>query len=224
MRTIPIEPCPLCTSTRVTLLYRGGKASGYRHFLRCANCGMTFVPRSEQMDTAAQRERYLEHNNHIHDPDYRRFLARLYDPLKPLLKPRSKGLDFGCGPGPALLHMMLEDGHDARGYDIFFMPERDALTQTYDFITCTETAEHLADPAAEFALLNDMLRCGGWLGVMTGMLDDLCDFPEWYYHRDPTHINFFSRTTMRWVGNRFNWQLHLPAPNVALFRKRCAAR
>lgn len=217
------EPCPLCASTDIALLHKGGKGSGWRDFLRCGQCDMAFAPRAQQISAAAQRERYLQHNNDVHDPDYRRFLGRLYYAMKPMLPPGGKGLDFGCGPGPALVAMMREDGFDARGYDIHFAPDADALAQRYDFIACTETAEHFADPAAEFALMNAMLRPGGWLGVMTGMLESWDDFADWHYHRDMTHINFFSRAAMRWLGGRFGWRASFPGRDTALFHKPKAA-
>ena len=213
------EPCPLCHSHAATLLHKGGKGSGYRDFLHCPNCDLAFVPRAQQLPPDAQRARYLQHNNDIHDPAYRAFLGRLYYPLKPHLTPGSTGLDYGAGPGPALQQMMLEDGFHARIYDLYFHPDQSALAQTYDFITCTETAEHFADPAHEFARLDALLRPGGWLGVMTGMLPDWDAFPTWHYHRDLTHINFFSRRAMQWLANRHHWQPHFPARDVTLFHK-----
>ena len=57
---------------------------------------------------------------------------------------------------------------------------------------------------------------------MTGMLDSWSDFPDWYYHRDPTHICFYSRHTMQWIAERFHWRAHFPSPNVVLFEKRQA--
>lgn len=214
-----IEPCPLCGSDGATLLHKGGKGSGYRDFLHCAVCDLVFVPRSQQLDPEAQRARYLQHNNDVDDLAYRAFLGRLYYALKLHLTPGASGLDYGAGPGPALQRMMLDDGFDARIYDLYFHPDESALAQTYDFITCTETAEHFADPMREFARLDALLRPGGWLGVMTGMLPDWDAFPAWHYHRDPTHINFFSRLTMRWLANRHHWQPHFCGRDVTLFHK-----
>ena len=42
----------------------------------------------------------------------------------------------------------------------------------YDFITCTETAEHFVAPRDDFLRLDGMLARGAWLGVMTETLDD----------------------------------------------------
>ena len=45
------------------------------------------------------------------------------------------GLDFGCGPGPALADMMQSEGNEMEIYDPFCFPNQDALSKTYDFIT-----------------------------------------------------------------------------------------
>ena len=218
----PTEPCPLCLAAHTTPFHKGGKASGYRDFLRCAACDMVFVPRAQILDAAGQKARYLEHNNDVNDPAYRAFLGRMYYALRPLLRPGSNGLDYGAGPGPALQRMMLEDGFKADIYDIYFHPDKSVLTTTYDFITCTETAEHFTAPRSEFERLDGILRPGGWLGVMTGMLDRWDAFPAWHYHRDPTHVNFFSKQTMRHIAKWLNWDVRFPRENVTLFRKRKA--
>ena len=218
-RPMSCEPCPLCNAGGAADIFRGGKASGYRDFLHCGNCDLVFVPRSQLLDAAAQKSRYLQHNNDPDDPDYRAFLRRMYDELRPHLHTGAKGLDFGAGPGPALQRIMLEDGFAAEAYDIFFHPDKSVLAQTYEFVTCTETAEHFTDPIGELECIDNLLIPGGWLGVMTGMLESWDAFSDWYYHRDPTHVNFFSRNTMLWIADRFCWAAHFPRDNVALFKK-----
>ncbi len=213
------EPCPLCQGLSTSLLHKGGKASGNRDFLHCGECDLVFVPRSQLLDSQQQNDRYLEHNNDVYDPDYRKFLSRLYDELKPHLLTGAKGLDYGSGPGPALVAMMREDGFDVDMFDIFFHNDEAVLEKTYDFITCTETAEHFTDPASEFQRLFAMMREPAWLGIMTGMLADWSQFPDWYYHHDPTHVNFFSAKTMSWIAQKHQYTATYPAENVVLFRK-----
>ena len=113
--------------------------------------------------------------------------------------------------------MVREDGFEVALYDPFFHPDRSVLKTTYDFIACTETVEHFRNPEAELHQLKSLLEPGGWLGVMTGMLEDWDEFPGWYYHRDPTHICFYSKTTMQWIADRFGWDVVFPVGNVALF-------
>ncbi len=214
-----IVHCPLCLSEDTKLMYKGSKASQFRDFLHCGECDLVFVPRHQHLDEKGQKERYLQHNNDVNDPAYREFLGRMYYELRPYLDAGGRGLDYGCGPGPALQQMMIEDGFDAQVYDIYFFPDNAALASIYDFITCTETVEHFEDPRSELDKIDRLLREGGWLGVMTGMLENWVDFPSWYYHRDPTHVNFFSQTTMRWIAKHFRWDVRFPKQNVSLFRK-----
>ncbi|MCI0796613.1 MAG: 2-polyprenyl-3-methyl-5-hydroxy-6-metoxy-1,4-benzoquinol methylase, partial [Chloroflexi bacterium] len=65
-----------------------------------------------------------------------------------------------------------------------------------------------------------LLRSPGWLGVMTGMLADWSQFSDWHYHRDPTHVNFFSRRTMNWLADKYGWDPSYPSDNVTLFFSR----
>ena len=185
----------------------------------CAECDLVFVPPPFHVDTDSERERYLSHNNQIWDRSYRQFLGKLWRELYPKLAVGMSGLDFGAGPGPALAAMMSEDGFDVAIYDPFFQPDAEALQRKYDFITCTETVEHFKRPRDEFNLLISLLRPGGWRGIMTGMLDNRDGFHGWYYHLDPTHIVFYSTTTMRWVSEWLGCTVEMPAKNVALFRK-----
>ncbi len=53
------------------------------------------------------------------------------------------GLDFGCGRGPALAHMLRDAEFNVALYDSFFVPEEDVLDARYDFICVTEVVEHL---------------------------------------------------------------------------------
>ncbi len=93
------------------------------------------------------------------------------------------------------------------------------LAKTYDFITCSEAAEHFHRPAEEFERLDRMLRPGGWLAVMTAFRPKDRDFLSWYYRRDPTHVVFYREGTFRRLGERFGWHCEFPVPDVFLARK-----
>jgi len=129
------------------------------------------------------------------------------------------GLDYGSGPGPALPQMLTNAGFSMTHYDPLFTPDASVLKRTYDFITCTETVEHFHHPGEEFQRLNRLLRPGGWLGVMTGILTDDAGFPGWWYIRDFTHVCFYKESTLRWIARRFGWQLQVPRENVILASK-----
>lgn len=95
------------------------------------------------------------------DAAYRAFLNRAAGPLLERLPPARQGLDFGCGPGPALAIMLREAGHTVALFDPFFYPDPAVLASAYDFITCTEVAEHFHRPAEEFSKLDALLNPGG---------------------------------------------------------------
>lgn len=207
--------CPLCGSREVRP-FATLRAARYH---RCGVCRLTFLDPPQRLDGDAERAHYGTHENSADDPRYRAFLNRLAAPLAERVPAGAEGLDFGSGPLPVLAMMMREQGFRMRAYDPFFLADDDALRQRYDFIACSETAEHFFDPAAEFARLDALLRPGGWLGVMTEMLSDDAAFTGWRYARDPTHVSFYRAETMRWIGERHGWDLERAGAHVTLFRK-----
>ena len=214
-----VPACLLCDGSSCHLLHRSDDSHGIREFWDCDDCGLVYVPPEFHLPESAEIERYLMHNNDPSDCGYRNFLSRLWDVLKPRLDNGTAGLDFGCGPGPALAQMMQEDGFEVSLYDPYFFPEESVLERQYDFVTCTETVEHLRSPLTEFKLLDSLLVPGGYLGIMTGMLEDRTGFSSWYYQRDPTHIGFYSERTMLWVGREMGWDVEFPSKNITLFKR-----
>lgn len=216
METPPSWPrCSLCESPAVT----GFAAVHGRRYGSCATCGLIQMAKEDHLAPAAELAHYVLHQNDPADPGYRAFLDRLCTPLVQQLPPGAEGLDYGSGPGPTLSVMLEERGFPMRVFDPFFADDVDALGQTYDFITCTETAEHFADPVREFKRLDRMLKAGGWLAVMTEIYRDHRPFAAWRYARDPTHVCFFRPETMTWIAERFGYRMREPHPTVRLFEK-----
>lgn len=207
--------CPVCLGalTRPFLEVDG------KTYHRCATCEATFLDPAHRLGPAAEHAHYLTHQNDPADAGYRRFLARLADPLLARLEARSDILDFGCGPGPALAAMLGEAGHRVRCYDPFFSSGTKPLERRYDAITCTEVLEHLLDPAAELDRLAGLLRPGGWLALMTCFQTDDARFANWHYRRDPTHVVFYKEATLRWLARDRGLAIEVPAKDVALLRK-----
>ncbi|MCC5996302.1 MAG: methyltransferase domain-containing protein [Oceanicaulis sp.] len=106
-------------------------------YWRCAACEATFMDPRHHLAPEAEHAQYRLHQNHPDDPGYRRFLSKLADPLMARLKPGARGLDYGCGPGPALAAMLTEAGHEMALYDPLFAPDRRVLEARYDFVACT---------------------------------------------------------------------------------------
>lgn len=208
-------PCPVCRTPgalRFMTLDR-------QDYWRCETCQARFLDARHWPNPAAERAHYLTHENDADDPGYRRFLGRLVDPLLGKLASGTEGLDFGCGPGPALAAMLREAGHDVAVYDPFFYSNAGPLDRLYDFITCTEVIEHFHHPADEFERFARMLRPGGWLGLMTCFQTDDALFANWRYRKDPTHVVFYRERTLRWIAERQGWSCEIPAKDVALMQK-----
>ena len=179
---------------------------------------------SQLPDAQTEKARYLLHENDPGDEGYRGFLNRLAKPLVERLGNGMEGLDYGCGPGPALAGMLEEAGHRMRVYDPFFERDDEALRRTYDFVTCTEVVEHFHRPADEFERLDGLLRPGGWLGIMTSLVVDDEGFADWYYRKDPTHVVFYKRDTFEYLAARFGWECEVIRTDVVLMRKRLRGR
>lgn len=192
---------------------------GAQDYWRCPVCQARFLDQRQRPGRAVEHAHYLHHENDPDDPRYRGFLAKLATPLLARLAAGASGLDYGCGPGPALAAMLRESGHAVALYDPFFQPDPAPLRQRYDFVTCSETAEHFHDPAAEFDRLTALLRPGGWLAIMTCFQTDDTRFAAWHYRKDPTHVVFYRAETLRHVADIRGLSCEIPVKDVALMRK-----
>jgi len=211
--------CPLCGHPGAEPFH----ADRRRPYLCCGRCGFVFVPPDYHLSAEEERAEYDRHDNTVDDPGYRRFLARVLEPLRERVAPPAAGLDFGCGPGPALAAMLREAGYAVAAYDPFYAPDASVLTPGYDFITATEVVEHLARPGAELRRLAGLLKPGGWLALMTKLALDRQRFAAWHYIRDPTHIGFFSRTTFAWWADAEGLGLEIIGDDVILLRRPLAS-
>lgn len=190
-----------------------------RHYWRCNSCFATFLSPLQLPARSVEDAQYRLHRNDVSDVNYRAFLSRLAAPLLARLPAGLSGLDYGCGPGPALATMLVEAGHRMAVYDPLFFDITGVLNVHYDFITCTEVVEHFHHPADEFSRLNGMLKPGGWLAIMTTFQNDDAAFSQWHYRRDPTHVVFYREATFRVIAKRHNWQCDFPGNNLVLLRK-----
>ncbi|REL24348.1 class I SAM-dependent methyltransferase [Rhodohalobacter sp. SW132] len=190
-----------------------------RDYYLCSECRLIFVPPSQRLSVEEEFSRYEMHENNPGDPGYRKFLSRMFNPLVGKLPEKSSGLDFGSGPGPTL-HLMFESaGHSMKIYDPFYAKDLAVFDETYDFITTTETAEHLYDPWMELNRLWNCLKPGGYLGVMTRRWTSVEKFKKWHYKNDDTHVIFFHEDTFHWLKKRWGAELDIYKRDVVIFRK-----
>lgn len=212
---IPIIMCPLCGSVESSLFHKDAK----REFSQCPRCLLVFVPSEFHLEPDKEKAEYDLHENNPSDPGYRKFLSRLSEPLLRKLPPNQKGLDFGCGPGPALAMMMKMKGYSMDLYDLYYYPDDTVFENKYDFITATEVFEHLKRPGQVFGQLINMLHNGGILGIMTKLVIDQKAFRRWHYIQDPTHICYFSRETFEYLSEKYSLQIDYADRDVVFFQK-----
>jgi SAM-dependent methyltransferase len=212
---IETVPCRLCGSEQVEQFFSEAR----RSYLRCCNCALVYVPPRYYLSREEERVEYDLHRNDVDDPGYRHFLSRLAEPLRQRLYPSSRGLDFGCGPAPALAAMLGESGFEVSLYDSFYYPDSAALQGPYDFICATEVAEHLHHPGLVLEQLWSALRPGACLGIMTKLVLDRDAFSRWHYKNDPTHVCFFSADTWHWWAEAHSSRAQLIGADVILLDK-----
>lgn len=229
----PTHPCPLCSApVRNRIFTRKDNKYGVRRYFRCAECFLIFLDPSLLLTRDQEKEFYDLHENSIEDEGYRRHLNRLVEPLEKILKTEQmsipagtktthwQGIDYGCGPEPALAKMMDSLGYPTESFDPLYRPQNQLLGRSYKFVACSETAEHFFNPVEGFEKINRLLESnGGILGVMTHTYKKVKDFGPWYYHRDPTHVSFYHHKSMQWIADRFDWSVELASPRVYIFKK-----
>lgn len=211
---MPQFACPLCGR-----LSAKHAEDPRRAFYQCSECALVFAEPASYLGPAAERAVYDQHENDPADARYRRFLDRLARPLLLRLSTGMHGLDYGCGPGPTLSVMLEEAGMEIALYDPYFAPGTGALERSYDFVTCSEVAEHFYEPGKEWARMAGLLRRGGWLGIMTRLVDSRRPFAQWYYKNDPTHVSFYSPRTFAWIGARHRLRIDHLDQSVVIFCK-----
>jgi hypothetical protein len=211
----PAKPCPLCDSENSTDYWHDHR----RDYLLCGTCHLVFVPQDQLVSAAEEKARYDTHRNSPDDPRYRQFLSRLFTPVEQRLPPRSRGLDFGSGPGPTLSVMFAEAGHTVAIYDRFYASDPSVLEHPYTFITATEVVEHLRHPGQELGRLWTLLEPGGYLGLMTQLVLGRVQFGRWRYKDDVTHTRFFSRATFEWLGGSWKADVRFEDKDVIIFEK-----
>ena len=198
-------PCIVCRTPGADAFF----ADGERNYFRCGTCGARFLDPCSFPSADAERTQYDRHENDLADAGYRRFLSRVSEPLLDRLQAGCEGLDYGCGPGPALAAMLEEAGHSVA----LFLTR--STRQTARCWSGPMISSHVRKSPnifmirhASFARLDGLLKPGGWLAVMTCFHIDDARFANWYYRLDPTHVVFYREETMRWLAHEHRLGLH----------------
>ncbi|WP_339075264.1 class I SAM-dependent methyltransferase [Teredinibacter turnerae] len=212
-----MNKCPLCSSNSNVVFYRDSR----RHYKRCFNCWLVFVPDQFHLNHTDEQAEYDKHENDPQDAGYVNFLSRLVVPLQARLQEGARGLDFGCGPGPAVASMMRANGYNVKNYDPIYANKPIFLSEQFDFVIATEVIEHFRNPAVSLAQVWQCVKPGGHFGAMSKLVISQEAFANWHYKNDPTHVAFFSRETLQWVASRWNATLVFFAADAFVFIKGC---
>ena len=207
--------CPLCQQHSLVAFHQ----DKFRRYMRCGHCLLVSVPSEFLLSTTDEKAIYDQHQNNAEDLGYRQFLSRAVDPVLARVNANSQGLDFGCGPGPTISVMAAEQGVKVDNYDLYYFNHPEKLTRQYDFVTMTEVIEHVADAKALLTTLDNLLKPGSLMLIMTKRVSDQAAFSKWHYKNDLTHINFYSTETFEWIAQQYNWSLEVLGNDVVLFTK-----
>lgn len=197
--------CILCSGNKITEYFYKRKHD--HRYYRCLDCSMIFLDTKKYLKNEAEKLHYETHNNDVTDSRYQEFVSPIVNAVKDDFSTQTEGLDFGCGTGPVITYMLEKDGYKMNLYDPYFKKDPEALKKQYDFIVVCEVIEHFYDPMKEFQNLQKMLKPGGRLYLMTGMVDLLKDFASWHYHRDPTHVCFYSNKSFEYICSRLDLKI-----------------
>ena len=193
--------CKLCNN-------RVRKRKDRPRYYQCPVCDLIFLDRKFILDKEEEKDRYSQHNNTCENEGYVNMFRDFIDKtIIPYREDIDSALDFGCGPGPVLAQLLIDMGIKTDIYDPYFYPDQVYQENKYDLITSTEVFEHLQHPYEIIIKLKKHLKAGGILAVMTRLHDNVDQFSNWWYLKDPTHITFYSSETFDWIAENLSFDL-----------------
>lgn len=193
--------CPLCNTETKTF-----EKIQNKEYFKCDSCWGIFLHPKHYLNSAEEKNRYLQHNNDVEDLGYQNFVQPLVSKILQFQTSKDQGLDFGSGTGPVITKLLREQNYNILTYDPYFDNQKERLEIIYNYIVSCEVIEHFYKPFNEFKLLHSLLKSDGNLYLKTHLYDNSIDFKSWYYKDDPTHVFIYHEKTMEWIKNKFNFK------------------
>jgi transcription initiation factor TFIIIB Brf1 subunit/transcription initiation factor TFIIB len=199
-----VSNCPLCDSAHSSEFSR----DKIRSYYICSSCQLIFVPREQIISSDEEKKRYDTHKNSPEETRYRDYLAQIAGLMIPQMSEGSMGLDFGCGASTLLGDILISQGYPTDSYDLFYHPQESIWKKSYDFIVLSEVIEHLREPREIMQALKERLNPGGKFFIKTALYPETKEkFDQWFYKRDPTHVQFFQTGSFETLRNQLGMSL-----------------
>jgi hypothetical protein len=209
-----MEPCRICGGVLRPVFKGTVLGSVPVQYALCRQCDSLLLPSPTWLEEAYARKI-------VPDPDFgaltrtffiHRCLRRRRSRNIRFLPKWSRTLDIGTGRG-LLLRMMLDDHHDAWGFDPYphsvFAEDRIRTTFPDGPFALITAIKHTQDPVGFLKSLPSRLAPGGFLMLSTELYDSSIHGEDWTYlaQMHGQHITLFSRAGLRQAAQAagFEW-------------------
>jgi hypothetical protein len=200
---MPVSFCPLCGENQI----KEYSKDFLRLYHQCLSCHLIFVSRDELITLDEEKKRYDAHENNLEDQGYRFYLENIFSIIQSHLSPGDRGLDFGCGHSKMIEDIAAQQNILIDSFDLFYHPNEKIWNEKYDFIILSEVIEHLRSPVEELQRIQPLLNENGKIFIKTKLLPKTkLEFDHWFYKRDKTHIQFFSREAFDKLSEKFQFE------------------
>lgn len=192
--------CPLCQHPSSTVFDQ----DKLRSYYLCGQCELVFVPRESLVSSCEEKKRYDSHQNSDQDLGYHNYLLHISQEILPHLVTNGRGLDFGCGATKILGSFFEQSGHNVDSFDLYYYPDQTIWDKKYDFMILSEVIEHLGEPRDVMKRLSALLNSNGKVFIKTKIYPAKSQFPNWFYKRDITHVQFFNQKSFEVLAQLMN--------------------
>ncbi|MCF8217836.1 MAG: class I SAM-dependent methyltransferase [Bacteroidales bacterium] len=207
--------CPLCDTPL--------ESRADKYYFICSTCGAYVRDKKYHVTNEREKQRYLEHNNDIHDEAYQNFTSPITNTILQKFTAGHSGLDYGCGTSPVITKNLRENGYNVKLYDPYFYPDKDNLENNYDYIFSCEVFEHFNDPKSEINKLISILKPEGYLIIMTHLYNEKIPFAKWYYRNDDTHVFIYTLKTIKYIEKTFDLRVEKVDKKLIIFKHSAAS-